>query len=52
MFEAEANRCRIPNRRTALALRPKIESLVRVGFRADPDLVDRVPKVAGEELKP
>jgi len=33
------------------ALRPQIESLVRAGFRADPDLVERVLKVAGEEFK-
>jgi predicted nucleic acid-binding protein len=34
------------------ALRPLIEALSRVGFRADPDLVERVLKVAGEESRP
>jgi hypothetical protein len=34
------------------AVRPQIELLVRVGFRADPDLVEHVLKVAGEESKP
>ena len=32
-------------------LRPQIESLLRVGFRADPDLVERVLRRAGESVK-
>jgi predicted nucleic acid-binding protein len=34
------------------ALRPQIESLLREGFRADPNLIERVLRRAGEDLKP
>jgi predicted nucleic acid-binding protein len=33
------------------ALRPQIESLLREGFRADPNLIGRVLRRAGEDLK-
>jgi hypothetical protein len=34
------------------AVRPQVESLLRVGFRADPDLVESVLRRAGEDVRP
>jgi uncharacterized protein len=34
------------------AVRPHLDSLVRMGFRADPDLVERILRRAGEKARP